>query len=214
MFATLLALSLRSLGIPARVIDGYYGGDWDRIGHFLLIRKAHAHSWVEAWINGRWYREDGTPASRWTLSGVRFPMLDAVWETVKLGWYSYVLEFQNADRGRLVVFIRDWLSTKLFDFTAAMAIFSLVIWGMRRLKRFHLRPRRPSWPLLDAWMRKRGWFRPVSMPLRSVPLPREVSPDRWKHFVKEWEAQAFGAVKPWPRHDLRANLRALSKARW
>jgi hypothetical protein len=213
MYATLLALAIRSLGIPSRVVNGYYGGEWNDVGHFLLIRQAHAHSWVEAWIGGRWQREDGTPSSRWSLSGVRFPDIDAIWETVKLSWYRYVLEFESADRGRMLAALWNGLRRQLPLLAAAALLLAAAIWGGPRLMR--RRPRKVrAWPLLDAWMNKRGWQRPPSMPLRAVPVPAGIPAGLWRAFVRAWEAQAFGATRPWRRGELRRNLRALSKARW
>ncbi len=49
-FATVLALMLRSQGIPARVVTGYKGGEWDFETGSCLIRQWHAHAWVEALI--------------------------------------------------------------------------------------------------------------------------------------------------------------------
>ena len=101
LYATLLALSLRSQDVPARVVNGYFGGEWNEVGGFYLIRQQHAHSWVEAWVDGSWQRYDSTPSSRWQLTGIYFPAIDEVWESVKLTWYRYVLEFQDSDRGEL-----------------------------------------------------------------------------------------------------------------
>ena len=49
-FATVLALMLRSQGVPARVVTGYKGGEWDFETGACLIRQWHAHAWVEALI--------------------------------------------------------------------------------------------------------------------------------------------------------------------
>jgi transglutaminase-like putative cysteine protease len=49
-FASALALLLRSVGIPSRVVNGFKGGDWNEMGQVLSIRQKHAHSWVEAYV--------------------------------------------------------------------------------------------------------------------------------------------------------------------
>ncbi len=49
-FATVLTLMLRSQGIPARVVTGYRGGEWDPETGECLVRQWHAHAWVEALI--------------------------------------------------------------------------------------------------------------------------------------------------------------------
>ncbi len=73
-FATALALMLRSVDIPARLIVGFKDGDWNRFGDFCQVRQLHAHAWVEAfvpsealpadgtWQHGGWLRLDPTPA--------------------------------------------------------------------------------------------------------------------------------------------------------
>jgi transglutaminase-like putative cysteine protease len=58
-FATLMRLA----GIPARVVVGYLGGEYNELGHFFLVRQADAHAWCEVWLpeNG-WTRVDPTSA--------------------------------------------------------------------------------------------------------------------------------------------------------
>ncbi|MBO0696444.1 MAG: DUF3488 domain-containing transglutaminase family protein, partial [Verrucomicrobia bacterium] len=58
-FATLMRLS----GIPARVVVGYLGGEYNDLGHFFLIRQADAHAWCEVWLpDSGWTRVDPTSA--------------------------------------------------------------------------------------------------------------------------------------------------------
>jgi transglutaminase-like putative cysteine protease len=56
-FATLMRLA----GIPARVVVGYLGGEYNDLGGFFLVRQADTHAWCEVWIpeNG-WTRIDPT----------------------------------------------------------------------------------------------------------------------------------------------------------
>jgi protein-glutamine gamma-glutamyltransferase len=58
-FATLMRLA----GIPARVVVGYLGGEYNDLGHFFLVRQADAHAWCEVWLPGSgWTRVDPTSA--------------------------------------------------------------------------------------------------------------------------------------------------------
>src|SRR5262249_13414173 len=58
-FATLMRLS----GIPARVVVGYLGGEYNDLGHFILVRQADAHAWCEVWLSeSGWTRVDPTSA--------------------------------------------------------------------------------------------------------------------------------------------------------
>jgi transglutaminase-like putative cysteine protease len=50
MFASALTLMLRSQGIPARLVVGYYGGEYNAIGQYYEFTQRHAHAWVEAYI--------------------------------------------------------------------------------------------------------------------------------------------------------------------
>jgi protein-glutamine gamma-glutamyltransferase len=49
-FATTLALMLRSVGIPARLVLGYRCDEWNGLGKFYQVRQLHAHAWVEAYL--------------------------------------------------------------------------------------------------------------------------------------------------------------------
>ncbi|MEM6472599.1 MAG: transglutaminaseTgpA domain-containing protein [Planctomycetota bacterium] len=49
-FASSLALMLRSVGIPSRVVVGYRTEEYNPIGKYHIARQSHAHAWVEALI--------------------------------------------------------------------------------------------------------------------------------------------------------------------
>ncbi|MEC7696218.1 MAG: DUF3488 and transglutaminase-like domain-containing protein [Planctomycetota bacterium] len=49
-FSSALTLMLRSVGIRARMIIGFRGGDWNHLGAYYQIRQKDAHSWTEAYI--------------------------------------------------------------------------------------------------------------------------------------------------------------------
>jgi transglutaminase-like putative cysteine protease len=52
---------MRAGGVPARVVTGYQGGEWNPIGHYLTVRQSDAHAWAEIWLPGRgWLRADPT----------------------------------------------------------------------------------------------------------------------------------------------------------
>jgi transglutaminase-like putative cysteine protease len=58
-FATLMRLA----GIPARVVVGYLGGEYNDLGHFFLVRQADTHAWCEVWLPDiGWTRVDPTTA--------------------------------------------------------------------------------------------------------------------------------------------------------
>lgn len=61
-YAAAAANLLRLAGIPARVVTGYAGGEWNPWLRTLTVRDADAHAWVEAWDDaaGEWLRYDPT----------------------------------------------------------------------------------------------------------------------------------------------------------
>ncbi len=69
LFATALALLARSQGIPARVVSGYRVSEINPVSGLAVVRERNAHTWVEAWVDGRWDTWDPTPPSELALRG-------------------------------------------------------------------------------------------------------------------------------------------------
>ena len=63
-FGSALGLMLRAVGIPARLVSGFKGGDLNKSTGYFVVQGRHAHVWVEALLNGRWRVLDATPAGR------------------------------------------------------------------------------------------------------------------------------------------------------
>ncbi|WP_371927292.1 transglutaminase TgpA family protein [Methylomonas subterranea] len=62
-YAAAFVYLLRIAKIPARVIGGYQGGEFNKVGGFLEVRQADAHAWAEAWLENKgWVRFDPTAA--------------------------------------------------------------------------------------------------------------------------------------------------------
>jgi transglutaminase-like putative cysteine protease len=62
-YATAFVYLLRIAGIPARVVGGYQGGEFNKVGGFLEVKQADAHAWAEAWLEHKgWVRFDPTAA--------------------------------------------------------------------------------------------------------------------------------------------------------
>ncbi|MEE4244278.1 MAG: DUF3488 and transglutaminase-like domain-containing protein [Kangiellaceae bacterium] len=62
-YAGSFVFMLRAVGIPARVVTGYQGGQYNDIGDYYLVRQKDAHAWVEYWSEGvGWTRVDPTSA--------------------------------------------------------------------------------------------------------------------------------------------------------
>ncbi len=62
-YANATAVLFRSVGIPARVVAGYQGGEVNPVNGLMQIRQLDAHAWVEFWQRGiGWQRMDPTAA--------------------------------------------------------------------------------------------------------------------------------------------------------
>ena len=60
-FASAYATMMRAVGVPARVVTGYLGGEWNPVGGYMIVRQSDAHAWTEIWLEGRgWVRVDPT----------------------------------------------------------------------------------------------------------------------------------------------------------
>jgi hypothetical protein len=62
-FASSMAVMLRSLHIPSRIVTGFHGGEFNDLTGQYVVRASDAHSWVEAYFPGTgWISFDPTPA--------------------------------------------------------------------------------------------------------------------------------------------------------
>jgi len=114
-FAGALAMMLRSVDIPARIVLGYRGGEWNAVGNFYQFRQLHAHSWVEVYLtpmqvplnklatpdlrrfaneNGAWLQLDGTTsntsADLATTTSTWYQLRQTV-DYLQFLWNNYVL---------------------------------------------------------------------------------------------------------------------------
>jgi transglutaminase-like putative cysteine protease len=97
-FASSMAVLLRVIGIPSRVVTGFQSGVYNPISGAQLIRTSDAHAWVEAWLPHRgWTTFDPTPPdpnqtriSLWTRLGFYA-------DAAEVFWQDWVLNY-NLDR--------------------------------------------------------------------------------------------------------------------
>ncbi len=62
-YASAFVFIMRAVGIPARVVTGYQGGEYNPYGDYYIIRQKDAHAWTEVWLDGEgWRRVDPTAA--------------------------------------------------------------------------------------------------------------------------------------------------------
>lgn len=117
-YAGSLAYMLRLANIPARVIAGYQGGEYNPQGGYYIIHQYDAHAWVEANISGLgWVRLDPTAmvAPERILSGLNSavgerggflegsPIASAILKISGLNWLRLRIDEFNYNWQKLVV---------------------------------------------------------------------------------------------------------------
>ncbi|MCL2789846.1 MAG: DUF3488 and transglutaminase-like domain-containing protein [Desulfobulbus sp.] len=125
-FAASFAFLMRAAGIPARLVNGYFGGEENPFGGYWLIRQSDAHVWAEVRDGGVWRRVDPTLAvaphrglenarvasgaeerdslfSQFKQSAVGqwAASLFNAWDMVNSRWNQWVMEYSIADQFRL-----------------------------------------------------------------------------------------------------------------
>jgi transglutaminase-like putative cysteine protease len=85
-FASSMAIMLRVLGIPSRVVNGFRTGEFNDLTSQYLVRASNAHSWVEAYFPGYgWISFDPTPAAPaqthtgWSRSMLYLDAMSSFW---------------------------------------------------------------------------------------------------------------------------------------
>jgi transglutaminase-like putative cysteine protease len=93
-FASSMALMLRSLGIPSRVVTGFQGGTLNPVNGWYTVRASDAHSWVEAFIPGNgWTAFDPTPAAGRIPHVSMFARVTNLIEAADLFWQDWVVQY-------------------------------------------------------------------------------------------------------------------------
>jgi hypothetical protein len=157
-----MAVMLRTLNIPSRIVVGYRGAEWNEIGGFHVIRQLHAHAWVEALISEendsegrrlRWLVLDPSPLGD---GSPNTNVMTTPRSFARFLWEFFILDFSGqAQRARLMTLIQGtwlghliaWWQTLNWWQAAVVAVIGMailvgVIWGIVRLVRWARRRHR------------------------------------------------------------------------
>jgi protein-glutamine gamma-glutamyltransferase len=60
--ASSFVVLMRAMDVPARVVTGYQGGEFNSVDGFWVVRQSDAHAWAEVWQAGK---SDGSTVGSW-----------------------------------------------------------------------------------------------------------------------------------------------------
>jgi transglutaminase-like putative cysteine protease len=101
-FASAMAVMLRTLGIPSRLVTGFQSGIYNPLTDLYVIRASDAHSWVEAWLPGRgWTTFDPTPPDPSHGANALVVKLALYADAVETFWQEWVLSYDLGHQATL-----------------------------------------------------------------------------------------------------------------
>jgi hypothetical protein len=93
-FASAMAVMLRAVGIPSRVVTGFTSGIFNPLTGWQVVRASDAHSWVEAWIPGRgWMTFDPTPPDPNAISSPFMTRISLFFDAAEQFWQDWIMSY-------------------------------------------------------------------------------------------------------------------------
>jgi protein-glutamine gamma-glutamyltransferase len=103
-FASAMAVQLRSVGIPSRIVNGFRGAQFNPLNDTYIVRASNAHSWVEAFIPGAgWVTFDPTPAGNSTVSATLWSRWQLYLDAGREFWQEWIVNYDAGHQQALSV---------------------------------------------------------------------------------------------------------------
>jgi protein-glutamine gamma-glutamyltransferase len=228
-FATAMALLLREVGVPTRIVNGYYGAHRNRLGDFWSVRQADAHSWVEVHFGVLgWVTFDPTPSQglRAGDDAALWPAATQVLDAIRHAYLEYVIDYDLSKQVALLQstgWRRDattqrrtsWRST-LGVLAGVAASLGLGVWLRRRRRGVRSPEVRIYQRLLRRLSRAGHPRRPAESPSAFARrLTEEAVPagKALQEFAEHYEALRFGPSGPSGPHAIAVLRQAAQRVR-
>ena len=156
-YAGAFVFLMRAAGIPARVVSGYQGGEFNPLDGYLVIRQSDAHAWAEVWLEGQgWVRVD--PTASVSPTRIETGIADALpfgeplpalvqwradwlrtlryrWEAVNNAWNQHILGYdpqrQRELLSRLGLPETDWRSlATVLGIACSLLVAAMTAWTL------------------------------------------------------------------------------------
>ena len=207
--ASAFVVLMRGMGVPARIVTGYQGGERNPVDGFWVVRQSDAHAWAEVWLRGRgWVRVDPTaavaPGRTGAFQRLQAPRgivatafgsvtpelaasLRAAWEAVNNGWNQWVLNYTQSKQLDLLKGL-GFESPSWEDLSyLLLGLIVLVALGGAA---WTLWDRRQHDPWLRLLERTRHRLREAGVDLPATAPPREIATQITRRFGEDGRALA------------------------
>jgi transglutaminase-like putative cysteine protease len=102
-FASAMAVMLRQIGIPARLINGFRAGEYNSIGGNWIVRQYDAHSWVEAYFPPYgWTEFDPTPPDPLHPRTAIMRWISNLGDAIDLLWWESIVNYDSQKYSRIL----------------------------------------------------------------------------------------------------------------
>jgi hypothetical protein len=106
-FATAMAIMLRTLDIPSRIVNGFQMGEYNDLNDMYTVRESDAHSWVEAYFprTESWIEFDPTPSvgiNDYSQGGL-LSRLRRYADAMEVFWLDYIVTLDSDEQASIMV---------------------------------------------------------------------------------------------------------------
>lgn len=112
-FATAMAIMLRTIGIPARIVNGFQMGEYNNLNDLYTVRESDAHSWVEAYFPraDAWIEFDPTPSAGINdySQGGLMARLRKYADAMEVFWLDYIVTLDSDEQASIMVDLQQRL---------------------------------------------------------------------------------------------------------
>src|SRR5262249_33648067 len=102
-FASAMVIMLRELEIPARLVNGFRAGEYNRFGDAFIVRQYDAHSWVEAYFPPYgWIEFDPTPPDPAQPGRGWLRVVSHLLDAADLWWLEEIVNYTSWSQGQML----------------------------------------------------------------------------------------------------------------
>ncbi|HJQ27292.1 MAG TPA: DUF3488 and transglutaminase-like domain-containing protein [Blastocatellia bacterium] len=113
-FASAMVILLRTLDIPARIVNGFQMGEYNDVNRMFTVRESDAHSWVEVYFPRAhaWVEFDPTPAAGindYSQGGLLSRMRKYM-DAMEVFWLDYIVTLDSDEQASIIVSLQRRLA--------------------------------------------------------------------------------------------------------